>query len=127
MKSLLEYINEASKCKCGKDCKKFTFNFDGIDNGEETLKSLADIDCCEVDGTSVTVCVCPDDPHKVDTAQDILQQAIQIERNGTKSTNNESYAQKVVKLEKSLSDMLDAIDEFDAPEEPEEGDKKEDK
>ena len=127
MKSLVEYINEASKCKCGKDCKKFTFNFDGIDNAEETVKSFNEFDCCEVDGNSVTVCVCPNDPHKTDSALDILQQTIQLARSSSTCTNNETYAQKVTKLENSLNDMLEAIDEFDAPEEQDDDDKKEDK
>ena len=41
---------------------------------------------------------------------DILQQTIQLERNSTKTTNNEQYAQKIKALEKSLEKVFDTID-----------------
>lgn len=112
MKSLTEYIKENFIVEKEDKTQSVTFNFDGIDNAEETVKSLSDMEYVSVDGNKVTVTVTSDNCDKLDAVQDILQQAIQLERAGTKSTNNEQYSQKVSALEKQLAKFNDALDEF---------------
>lgn len=112
MKSLTEYIKENFIVEEEDKTQSITFNFDGIDNAEETVKSLSDMEYVSVDGNKVTVTVTPDNCDKLDVVQDILQQSIQLERAGTKSTNDEQYSQKVSALEKQLAKFNDALDEF---------------
>lgn len=112
MKSLTEYIKENFIVEEENKTQSVTFNFDGIDNAEETVKSLSDMEYVSVDGNKVTVTVTSDNCDKLDTVQDILQQAIQLERAGTKSTNNEQYSQKVSALEKQLAKFNDTLDGF---------------
>lgn len=117
MKSLIEYINYKAISESKSDSTSVTFNFDGIDNSEELLKSLTDMEYVTVDGSKVTVTISSDNCNKLDTVQDILQQAIQMERSGQRSSSSEQYAQKVASLEKALGKMNDAIDNFCNPEE----------
>ena len=112
MKSLTEYIKENFIVEEENKTQSVTFNFDGIDSAEETVKSLSDMEYVSVDGNKVTVTITADNCDKLDTVQDILQQSIQLERAGTKSTNNEQYSQKVSVLEKQLAKFKDALDEF---------------
>lgn len=122
MKSLRDYILESSE-----ESKTFTFDFTGIENGEDTVKSLSEQDCITVDGQKVTLKVCKDCSY--DTAVDILQQTIEGLRKTQKSINDESYAQKTKKLQVTLSEVFDFIDILENPEEGEEEskDKDEDK
>ena len=60
--------------------------------------------------STVTVTISNDNCDKLETPMDILQQTIQLERNSTKTTNNEQYAQKIKALEKSLEKVFDTID-----------------
>ena len=46
----------------------------------------------------------------------LLQQAIQIARKSQKSVNDETYAQKTAKLEKTLGEMNEFIDKVNNPE-----------
>lgn len=116
MKNLSEYLQEKLQVtEAQEESKDFTFNFEGIENGEETVKSLDNREHVTVDGNKVTVTIKKD--INIDTVQDILQQAIQTMRKSQKSINDEQYAQKTSKLEKTLGEMNDFIDKVNNPEE----------
>lgn len=116
MKRLQEFISEAIEVvEASEESKSFTFDFTGLENGEETVKSLENREGVTVDGTKVTVEIKKD--ANVTNAQDILQQAIQTLRKSQKSVNDETYAQKTAKLEKTLGEMNDFIDKVENPEE----------
>ena len=119
MKNLQDYINEKLN-ESNEESKDFVFNFEGIENGEETVNSLNNREHVTVDGNKVTVTIKKD--INIDTVQDILQQAIQVARKSQKSINDEQYAQKTAKLEKTLGAMNDYIDQANNPED---NDKKE--
>lgn len=121
MKNLKEYINEKLN-ESNEESKDFVFDFEGIENGEETVNSLNNREHVTVDGNKVTVTIKKD--INIDTVQDILQQAIQTARKSQKSINDEQYAQKTAKLEKTLGSMNDYIDQANNPED---NDKKENK
>lgn len=123
MKSLVEFIKESIVVES--EDKTITFDFTGIENAEETLKSLGEYsDVVTVEDNKVTVTLNADNIEKVGSVQDIIQQAVQHERAGEKSTNDEQYAQKVGALEKKVAEMNDAID---AIENPDDGDDKDGK
>ena len=113
MKHIFDYILEAedSKCSCEKPIS-VTFNFSGVDGVEDLFNSLEDMEYVYVDKdkSTVTVTISNDNCDKLETPMDILQQTIQLERNSTKTTNNEQYAQKIKALEKSLEKVFDTID-----------------
>lgn len=116
MKHLQEYISEAIKVvEASEESKSFTFDFTDIENGEETVKSLDGQEGVTIDGNKVTIEIKKD--ASIDTAQDILQQAIQVARKSQKSINDETYAQKTAKLEKTLGEMNEFIDKVNNPEE----------
>ena len=119
MKSLINYIKESCVLE-SEEAKIVKFNFNGIDNSEELLKSLESYDYVTVDDNEVKISISKDNYDKLDSVQDILQQSIEKERNSTKSTNNEEYAQKVVNLEKQLAKMSDIIDMYSGDNENEE-------
>lgn len=121
MKNLKEYINEKLN-ESNEESKDFVFDFEGIENGEETVNSLNNREHVTVDGNKVTVTIKKD--INIDTVQDILQQAIQVARKSQKSINDEQYAQKTAKLEKTLGAMNEFIDQANNPED---NDKKENK
>ena len=114
MKSLVEFIKESIVVE-SKD-KTIVFDFSGIENAEETLKSLSEYsDVVTVEDNKVTVTLNADNIEKVGSVQDIIQQAVQHERAGEKSTNDEQYAQKVGALEKKVAEMNDAINAIENP------------
>lgn len=116
MKRLQEFISEAIEVvEASEESKSFTFDFTDIENGEETVKSLENREGVTVDGNKVTVEIKKD--ANITNVQDILQQAIQILRKSQKSINDETYAQKTAKLEKTLGEMNDFIDKVENPEE----------
>jgi hypothetical protein len=51
---------------------------------------------------------------KIAPVKDIISAAILAERNGTHTTNNETYALKVQKLEKAMKEMEEMINSFNA-------------
>lgn len=116
MKSLQEYVNEHIN-EAQEASKDFVFNFADIENGEETVKSLENRQNVTIEDQKVTVNIKKD--VNIDTVQDILQQAIQAARKSQKSINDEQYAQKTAKLEKTLGEMNDFIDEVNNPEDEE--------
>jgi len=116
MKHLQEFISEAIEVvEASEESKSFTFDFTDIENGEETVKSLEEKENVSIEDQKVTVTIKKD--VNIDTVQDILQQAIQVARKSQKSINDESYAQKTAKLEKTLGEMNDFIDKVENPEE----------
>ena len=128
MKNLKQYIDERLN-ESNEESKDFIFNFTDIENGEETVKSLSELnnENIKVEDKKVTVTIKKD--IDIETAQDILQQAIQSARSSKKSNNYEDYAQKTAKLERTLGEMNEFIDKVNNPEETEtekEDDKKED-
>jgi len=122
MKSLQEYVNEHIN-EAQEASKDFVFNFADIENGEETVKSLENRENVTIEDQKVTVNIKKD--ANIDTVQDILQQAIQAARKSQKSINDEQYAQKTAKLEKTLGEMNDFIDEVNNPEDDEANKKEE--
>ena len=116
MKHLQEFISEAIEVKeASEETKSFTFDFTDMENGEDIVKSLTDREGVTVDGNKVTVEIKKDT--NVTNVQDILQQSIQTLRKSQKSINDETYAQKTAKLEKTLGEMNDFIDKVENPEE----------
>ena len=122
MKSLTDYIkesveiveNNAVQTSCD-----VTFDFTGIENGEDTVKSLQEIGTKEaipvsVDGTTkVTISFSNDTMDKADGIIDVLQQAVEVAGKSTKRSSDEQYAQKCQKLEKSMQKVHDFMDECD--------------
>ena len=117
MKSLQEYVNEHI-VEAQQDSKDFTFDFTDIENGEDTIKSLENRENVTIEDKKVTVTIKKD--VNIETVKDILQQAIQTARKSQKSVNDEQYAQKTAKLEKTLGEMNDFIDEVNNPEDNQE-------
>ena len=109
MKSLKDFLFESSQ-----EEKNFVFSFKDLENGEETLKSLADVYGCTVDEEKkqVSITVTPDNASKLETAQDILQQYAQKLRSSTKRASDEQYAQKTRAFADKVADLNDAIDEM---------------
>jgi len=122
MKSLKEFVNEQMQLEAAEESKNFTFDFTDIENGEETVKSLEEKENVSIEDQKVTVTIKKD--VNIDTVQDILQQAIQVARKSQKSVNDETYAQKTAKLEKTLGEMNEFIDKVNNPEDDKQDDDK---
>ena len=119
MKHLTDYISEAAVEQKINEAESVTISFDftDLENGEETLDSLKDKEGCTVEDKKLTVTINKDNVDKLGTVQDILQQFSDTVRKSTKTTNNESYAQKTAKFEKKVGEFNDAIDSIKNPEE----------
>lgn len=120
MKSLVEFILESKEASTS----TVSFNFDGIDNVEELIKSFNDMENVTVDGNTVSVTVSDSNYENLSDVVDKLSETIKGERDSEKSTNDEQYAQKVQKLEKSLSKLNDVISEFDNDDDDNDNDNK---
>lgn len=119
MKSLHDFICEKMVVESKETA--ITFNFSNVDNAEETLKALEGYeDFVSIDDNSVTVTINEKTVAKIAAIKDILEQAIKAERNGTRSTNDEQYAQKIKSLETRLAEMNEAIDSMLADDSKEE-------
>lgn len=118
MKTLKEFITE----HLVKESKgsSITFNFDGIDGADELIKSLEDCEEVSIDGKSVSISVTEQNVSKIAAAKDIIAQAITAQRNGSRSTNDEQYAQKVSGLESKMKELENAIAELQADDSKEE-------
>ena len=136
MKTLVEYIKEAcEKSECPAS-KSLSFNFTDFEGAEDTLKSVKEI--AEKDGVDVEV---EDSKVKVSLKKDavddaeglfeLLQDYIHLRGKDQKRASDEAYAQKIVKLEKTLDDWRTFVDDVKAsdeePEKKEEDKKEEDK
>ena len=116
MKRLQEFISEAIEVnEASEESKSFTFDFTDLENAEDIVKSLENREGVTVDGTKVSVEI--KKGSNIINVQDILQQSIQTLRKSQKSVNDETYAQKTAKLEKTLGEMNDFIDKVENPEE----------
>lgn len=116
MKHLVDYLNEAATVSEAVTTeKKITFNFKGLENAEETLKSLEGKDGVEIEEEKLTLTINTDNVSKIGTVQDILQQFCQTVRGSEKRTNDEQYAQKTKSFEDKIKEMNDAIDEISNP------------
>ena len=115
MKSLQEFILESTEQKSDEPkAKEFVFKFKDLENGEETVKSLANVYGCTAneDKQEVTISVNKENANKLETAQDILQQFAQGIRNSTKRASDEQYAQKTKSFEDKVNEFTKAIDDF---------------
>lgn len=131
MKTLVEYIKEA--CEEGKcaSSKTLSFNFAGCEGTEDFLKSVKET--AEKDGVDVEV---EDDKvnvslkkDSVDDAEDLfelIQDFVHLRGKDQKRASDEAYAQKIVKLEKSLDDWREYVDDTKVSDEDVEN-KKDDK
>lgn len=128
MKSLQEFIIENVEVDESKsESKTITFNFDGLENAEDTLKSFEDREGCSVEDNKLTVTLSEETKGKLDTVQDILQQFCETIRNSSKRSSDEQYAQKTKSFEDKLNEFNDALDELENPDEDDDkDDKKED-
>lgn len=112
MKTLKEFISEHLN-ENKSSSTTISFNFNGVDNIDEILKTFDDFeDFVSVSEKTVTVTVNEKTVAKIGAVKDILSQAITAERNGTRTTNDEQYAQKIAKLESGLKDLDNAIAEL---------------
>jgi len=122
MKNLSEYVNEKLN-ESNEESKDFTFNFTDMENADELIKSLEEQECCTIDDKKVTVKV--EKGKDITTVQDIIQQTLQGYRKSSKGINDEQYAQKISKLEKTLGEMNDFIDELNVSEDDQKKNKEE--
>ena len=131
MKTLVEYIKEA--CEEGKcaSSKSLSFNFAGCEGTEDFLKSVKET--AEKDGVDVEV---EDNEVKVSLQKDsvddaeglfeLIQDFVHLRGKDQKRASDEAYAQKIVKLEKSLDDWREYVDDTKVSDE-DGGEKKDDK
>lgn len=114
MKNLSDFILE--KCS-GEKCesKTFTFNFDGIDEIDDTLKTIEADKYCEVSDKQVTVKVTKDNANKLSNVYDLLSNAITGLRSSQKRASDEQFAQKTAKLEKNVKALNNYINELSNP------------
>lgn len=120
MKSLVEFIKESKEEK--PSSKTLTFNFNGIDNVDEIIKTLSEDETLNIDGNKVSLTINADNIDDIQTPLQKLENVIKGERKGTHSSNNEQYSQLVSSLERTLKEAKDFIAELTTPEE----DKKDD-
>jgi hypothetical protein len=118
MKDIKSYILEKEEEKEEiPSSKKFSFNFSGLKNGEETLKSLKneaedkDIDIEDSD-TKFSFTIKKEDVNKLDSIIDILQSYSDEIGKSSDRTNNETYAQKCKKIADSLNSLTTYIDQI---------------
>ena len=123
MKSLVEFIKESKDEN--KISKTLTFNFNGIDNVEDIIKTLSEDETLNIEDNKVTLTINADNIDDIQTSLDKLEKVIKSERDGTHSSNNEQYSQLVSVLERTLKEAKDFITELTTPEEGGDDDKKE--
>lgn len=122
MKDLRDYILESVKFNESAASKVFTFDFTGLEQAEDTLKSFEDREGCEIEGQKLTVKVTDKNVDKMDSVQDILQQYEQVLSKSTKNASDEQYAQKTSKFAKQVGEFNDALDEIGNAEKNEQDD-----
>ena len=120
MKSLVEFIKESKDEN--KISKTLTFNFNGIDNVEDIIKTLSEDETLNIEDNKVTLTINADNIDDIQTPLQELENVIKAERKGTHSSNNEQYSQLVSSLERTLKEAKDFIVKLTTPEE----DKKDD-
>ena len=105
MKSLKNFIIEKLHMP---NSKSISFNFDGVDGVKELINSLEGNDLVSIENNTVTVNVTESNYTKLSSVKDIIEAVLKAERNSSKTTNNETYAQKIKGLENKM-DELNAI------------------
>ena len=119
MKRLKDFINEHLNESNG-NANSISFNFNGIENSDSLLKSLEDNEFVTINDKTVTISVNEKNVNKIGAVKDIIEQAIKAEHNGSRSTNDEQYAQKVKDLESKLKELENVIATFQADDSKEE-------
>lgn len=110
MKSLLQYIHEAVSDPTSKN---ILFDFTGIENAEDTIKSLQELGKksgvpVAVDAQKVTVSFTATTLDTAEPIIDVLQQFIEKEGKSQKRSSDEQYAQKLHRFE----DAMKKLDDF---------------
>lgn len=124
MKDLKNYILEKSDEKHEVPASKsFSFDFSGLSDAEDTIKSLEDLASkhgvtLSKDGDKVSVTVTKDTD--IEAIQDVLQQYSQSLRSEQKNSSDEQYAQKTKKFASTVGDMNDYLDELEGSDNEEE-------
>ena len=117
MKTLVEYIKEACDEQSQvASSKTLSFNFAGLDDVEETLKSIqtkADESGIEVEveENKLKVSLKKDSIDDAEGLFELLQDFIHARRNDQKVASDESYAQKVHSFEERLNDWREYADD----------------
>lgn len=109
MKSLKNFIIEKLHMP---NSKSISFNFDGVDGVKELIDSLEGNDLVSIENNTVTVNVTESNYTKLSSVKDIIEAVLKAERNSSKTTNNETYAQKIKGLENKMDELNAAIESF---------------
>ena len=117
MKSLKDFINEQLN---ESNANSISFNFSDIENADSIIKTLEDNEFVTINDKTVTISVNSNNVNKIGAVKDIIEQAINAERNSSRSTNDEQYAQKIKGLESKLKDLENVIATFQADDSKEE-------
>ena len=129
MKTLVEYIHEASEeKKTVPSSKTFSFNFSSMEGVEDFMKSVTELgsDLVEVEDNKVKVTVSKEDTAAAEGVFELLQDFIHLRGKDQKVASDESYAQKVHKLNDVLNDWREYVDDSaEEAEDQKEADKKE--
>ena len=113
MKSLQDFILENVEIVESKsESKTITFNFDGLKNAEEALKSFEGKEYCEIEDNKLKVTVDADNFSKLDSIKDELKKYSDTIRNSQKRSSDEQYAQKTKSFEDKVNEFIATIDEF---------------
>ena len=116
MKTLVEYIKEA--CEDGKcaSSKSLNFNFADCEGAEDFLKSVKEtaekdgVDI-EVEDNKVKVSLKKDSVDSAEGLFELIQDFVHLRGKDQKRASDESYAQKIVKLEKALDAWREFVDD----------------
>ena len=111
MKNLRNFLFE-QLIKESDESKTVSFEFKGLDGGEDALKKFTDKDSCEISDTKLTVTVTKDNANKISDVYDELNQFCQGIRNSTKRASDEQYAQKTKSFEDKVKELKNIIDKF---------------
>lgn len=94
--------------------KSISFNFNGVDGAKELVASLEGNDLVSIENNTVTINVSESNYTKLASVKDIIDAALKAERNGSRTTNDEQYAQKIKGLENKMNELNAAIESFNA-------------
>lgn len=119
MRTLKDYILEDKEKDedTTQSSTSVTFDFDGLEDCEDVLKSVEDNENCQIDGKKVTIEVTQDNYEDLGDIKDILQDYTDKIRSSSKRSNDEKYAQLTKKFKSRLNELKDAISSFDDTEE----------
>ena len=126
MKHLQDYIVEQAQVNEAKS-ETITFDFEGLENAEDTVKSLEDVEGVEIDGNKVTVTISQDNADKLGKLQDIVQQFYDTCHSSSKRTNDPQYAELVKTFGETVGKFNDALDKVQNPDDGDDKDDKKDK